>query len=65
MAVQVNASRHTDPPGEADAAYQDAVHRTSVEEGARDLAVIEALLQSSKDGSKTVHVTGVPSRPAS
>ncbi len=51
--MQVNQSNgSTATP--ADAAYADAVYRTSVEEGARDLAVIEALLQSSQSASKTV-----------
>lgn len=61
---QVNQSKgSTAKP--ADAAFADAVYRTSVEEGARDLAVIEALLQSSRSGSKTVQVIEVPSRPSS
>jgi len=61
--MQVNQSNgSTATP--ADAAYADAVYRTSVEEGARDLAVIEALLQSSQSASKTIQVIEVPSRPS-
>lgn len=64
LLAQVNQSKgSTAKP--ADAAYADAVYRTSVEEGARDLAIIEALLQSSRSASKTVHVIEVPSRPSS
>lgn len=55
---QVNASKQGNKGVDA-----DAVYRTCVEEGARDLAVIEALLQSSKQGSKAVKVVSVPSNP--
>ena len=64
LLAQVNQSKGNTAKS-ADAAYADAVYRTSVEEGARDLAVIEALLQSSRSASKTVQVIEVPSRPSS
>ena len=58
VVMQVNASKQGNKGVDA-----DAVYRTCVEEGARDLAVIEALLQSSKQGSKAVKVVSVPSNP--
>ena len=39
----------------------DPVYRTSVEEGARDLAVVEALLESSRQGSAAVPVRNISS----
>lgn len=62
---QVEERRHGATAGRADAVHADAVYRTAVEEGARDLAVIEALRQSSQDGSRRVNVIEIPSRPAS
>jgi len=64
LLVQVSQSKgNTAAP--ADAAYADAVYRTSVEEGARDLAVIEALLHSSQSASKTIRVIEISSKPSS
>ena len=51
--LQVNCSKTSK---EHDA---DAAHRISIEEGARDLAVIEALLESSKTGSQSVAVSSI------
>lgn len=38
----------------------DAAYRISIWEGARDLAVVEALLESSRQSSKAVSVKSVP-----
>ena len=63
--MQVEERRHGATAGRTDAVYADAVYRTAVEEGARDLAVIEALRQSSQNGSRIVNVIEIPSRPSS
>ena len=53
--VQVNSTKDTKIEPETDAAY-----RISIKEGARDLAVVQALLESSRQASKTVSVHSVP-----
>lgn len=53
QSVQVNCSK-TSTERNADAAY-----RISIEEGACDLAVIEALLESSRKGSQPVAVSSI------
>lgn len=56
-ALQVRSARHTDSDTES---LHDARQRTAPEEGARDLAVIEALLQSSQMDGKAVQVKDIP-----
>ena len=63
--MQVTASRQGNDDKHGDAEYADAVYRTSVIEAARDLAVVEALLQSSQEASQVVHVVRIPSKVAS
>lgn len=55
MRVQVHATENGNQQLDMDAA-----HRISNEEGARDLAVVEAMLESSRQGSKFVSVSSVP-----
>ncbi|KAL3140220.1 hypothetical protein ABBQ38_004496 [Trebouxia sp. C0009 RCD-2024] len=52
---QVHASKNGNQESDSDAAY-----RISIQEGAKDLAVVEALLESSKQSGKTVSVKHVP-----
>lgn len=60
---QVNAAQGRSKGSSQD--ISDAAYRTSVEEGARDLAVVEALLESSRQGSQTVHIKEVPTKTSS
>ena len=52
--LQVNSSKDSKQTMDGDAAY-----RISIWEGARDLAVVEALLESSRQSSKAVSVKSV------
>ena len=61
--AQVNAAQGSSTVSSQD--ISDAAYRTSVEEGARDLAVVEALLESSRQGSQAVHVRDVPTKASS
>ena len=56
-ALQVKAARQSESHTDS---LRDAKQRTAPEEGARDLAVIEALLQSSELAGKAVQVTEIP-----
>ena len=61
--AQVNAAQGRSKGSSQD--ISDAAYRTSVEEGARDLAVVEALLESSRQGSQTVRIKEVPTKTSS